>query len=116
MEKYAIPDGVKTIDNKTFSSRLDLHEIDIPSSVVTIYDEAFLGSSIEIFKVDSNNVNYASSDDGLALIDKNTKTILQFSKANIEEYTIPDGIETIGMRSFENSNVKKLCLRILQQK
>ena len=110
VEKYAIPDGVKTIDNKTFSCRLDLHEIDIPSSVVTIYDEAFLGSSIEIFKVDSNNVNYASSDDGLALIDKNTKTILQFSKANIEEYTIPDGIETIGMRSFENSNVKKVVL------
>ena len=89
---------------------MDLHEIDIPSSVVTIYDEAFLGSSIDIFKVDPNNVNYASSDDGLALIDKNTKTIMQFSKANIEEYTIPDGIETIGMRSFENSNVKKVVL------
>ena len=102
--------NVVYIRGRAFGGCTNLHEIDIPSSVVTIYDEAFLGSSIEIFKVDSNNVNYASSDDGLALIDKNTKTILQFSKANIEEYTIPDGIETIGMRSFENSNVKKVVL------
>ncbi len=119
-----IPDGVKTIQFNTFIYCNKLSYVKIPNSLTSIGWDAFLGceslTSIEIprylnsigeksflgcnnltsIEVDNNNSNYTSIDG--VLYSKDMKKILKYpAKKDDISYNIFDGVETIGIGSFQ---------------
>lgn len=76
LEKVAFGDNVNKIENWAFSYSTNISEFDV-----------------------SENNQYYSSADGI-LLSKDKREIVKFTKPEATEYTIPDGVETIGVDAF----------------
>ena len=92
--------GLTSIGNSTFSGCSSLSSVVIPERVTSIGGGAFSGcSSLENFDVDKNNLNYASSEDGKMLLNKDKTLLLAFPTAS-GDVTIPEGVTSIGNTAF----------------
>lgn len=86
-----------------------LNEISVPSNVVYINEDSFVGcSSLSAINVEEENTNYTSID-GL-LVDKNKTKIIDIPQA-ITKISIPDSFTSIEAKAFSIcSSVEELTL------
>ena len=126
-----IPDGVTSIGIQAFydcdelsaitlSSNLKsigdfafyyttLGSVDIPASVTSIGECAFLNAGLETINVDSNNANYESIDG--VLFDKGHTKLIQYPELKeATTYMVPEGVETIGCNAFDSSQLTSIVL------
>ncbi len=107
----AIKDGVEWVSSYQIRNSPDIKKVIIPASVTNIYKRAF-GHSIllEEFSVSEENKNYSSVDGVLFNKDK-TELVLYPCAKKDEEYTVPEGVTSIGEKAFRfASNLKKVVL------
>ena len=104
-----IPESVTSIGTYAFSNCTSLASINIPKSVTNIGGNAFSGDSkLTSIVVDTNNLNYSSSN-GI-LYDKNKTTLVAYPSAS-GNITIPSTVKKIGNSSFtSNSNIRSVSI------
>ena len=94
LTKYTIPNSVKEICREVFADCTSLTSITIPNSVTEIEDGVFLGcTSLKAFYG-----KFATADNRSLVIDGK---LIAFAPAGLTEYTIPDGVSSIGYNAFE---------------
>ena len=94
LTKITIPDGVTSIGRGAFL-KTALTNITIPDSVTSIGDSAFSGcTSLAAFYG-----KFASEDNRCLIVDG---VLNSFAPAKITEYTIPDGVTSIGDGAFQS--------------
>lgn len=95
LTSIAIPNSVIEIGNYTFSECSSLTSVSIPNSVTEIGRGAFACCT----KLKAFYGKYASSDNRCLVIDG---VLNSFAPAGLIEYTIPNGITSIGDSAFES--------------
>lgn len=98
LESVTISDGVESIGTYSFSS-CAIKYIYIPKTIKTISSDSFINNSLS-FDVSEDNANFLSLNG--VLFNKDKTSILSYRKNDENEYTIPDGVTTIGEDSFYN--------------
>ena len=77
-----------------------LTSVTIPDSVTSIGSSPFAGcGSLTNLRVDTNNPNYSSSDDGKILYNKGKTKLIAYPSAS-GDVIIPDGVTSIGNQAF----------------
>ena len=99
LHSIVIPSSVTKISDYAFYYCKNLTSIDIPSSVTSIGNNSFYGCSKLTIRVDENNQNYSTSEDGKVLFNKNKTTLICYPSVN-DDYTVPDSVTTIGEWAF----------------
>ena len=124
-EKLEIRDGTTSIENRAFYNRTDITSIVIPDSVTSIGDEAFnycaslsdivIGSGVTNIgkgalsncpfltniKIADDNKYYSIDSHGV-LFNKDKTVLIKYPNgSSATEYTIPDGVTSIGEGAFE---------------
>ena len=95
LQNIQIPNSVTSIKEYAFLGCFSLQRIHIPNSVTIIWRDAFLGCSAS-FDVDVNNPHYTSID--RALYSKDRKKLI---KGNTKkDFIIPYGVTSIGDCAF----------------
>ena len=104
-----INDGSRILLQYSFKDCSLLNEISVPSNVVYINEDSFVGcSSLSAINVEEENTNYTSID-GL-LVDKNKTKIIDIPQA-ITKISIPDSFTSIEAKAFSIcSSVEELTL------
>lgn len=104
LEVVNIPDNVRAIDDYSFGSCGNLRSVSFGSGLSYLSSMAFYNCILlEEFVVSPSNQNFYSDSNGV-LYDKNMSTIVRFpSNLNIANYSIPNGVTTIGARCFNNN-------------
>ncbi|MBQ3634369.1 MAG: leucine-rich repeat domain-containing protein, partial [Bacteroidales bacterium] len=98
LKSVEIPSSVTSIGNYAFLGCRGLESVEIPSSATSIGDGAFAGcSGLESIKVDKNNTRYDSRGDCNAIIETVTNTIV----AGCKNTVIPSSVTRIGERAFQ---------------
>ena len=118
--EYSIPNSVTSIGDGVFSGCSNLRSITIPDSVTSIGEGAFGGCNIQSITIDAvaGDVSYikeifgankiagyigkCASADGLCIIKDGT--LLDFLYKGQSEYSIPNGVITIGKEMFKGCN------------
>lgn len=96
-----IPDCVTEIGDWAFYQCFNLKKITIPANVETIGVDLFYGCiSLDSINVDAKNKKYSSYDG--VLFNKNRTELIAYPNAKGSDYTIPDGVSTIGYGAFES--------------
>ena len=104
LTSVVIPDSVTKIYNYAFSGCSSLESVVIPDSVTSIDSHAFYCcSSLTNLRIDTNNPNYSSSDDGKILYNKDKTKLIAYPSAT-GDVTIPDGVTSIGNRAFQSNS------------
>ena len=125
-ESFTVPDGVKEIDDSAFSDCEALESITLPDSLEKIGDSAFDGcKALESIKIPASvteivftafddcealcsitvargNEEYKSIDG--VLYSDGGKTLFIYPKGKDDEFTVPDGVKTIGDYAFSDCN------------
>jgi hypothetical protein len=96
-----IPDGVAIIGSSAFQNCAGLTSVTIPAGVASIGEYAFdsCGSLLTI-AVDPQNTNFSSLD-GI-LLNGNQTTLIQYPGGKAGNYTIPNGVTSIGNFAFDS--------------
>lgn len=103
-----IPDPVTAIGESAYQNCTALRTVTIGSGVTSIVNPFYLCPSLERITVDTDNAAFADIDG--VLMTKDGKTLVTYPNAKAAEYTIPDGIETIGSYAFGSCNgVRKVA-------
>ena len=105
LKEIKLPSTLVTIGYGAFYDCSDLTEIFIPASVESISSEAFRDcSNLVKITVDEENGYYSNDADGV-LFNKDKTTLLLYPLGKKDtEYTVPDGVTTIGSYAFGNSS------------
>lgn len=100
-------EGLETIETHAFGNCTSLKELNLPSTVTTIEDEAITAAEhLSAINVAEGNTVYTA--DGVALYDAaKTRLILYAVFNSTEQYTLPSTLETIGGYSFSSSSKLK---------
>lgn len=112
LEVVNIPDNVRSIGDYSFGSCHNLRSVSFGSGLSYLGSMAFYNCmSLNEFVVSPSNQNFCSDSNGV-LYDKNMSTIVRFpSDLNIANYSIPNGVNTIGARCFnKNQHIVNLTL------
>ena len=95
-----MPEGLKTIGEYAFAWT-PIMNFQIPASVTSIGYRVLYGcQNVESIVVKDNNTNYDSRDNSNAIIDKTSNTVIQGCKNTV----IPQSVKTIGNSAFEQLN------------
>ena len=110
IESVTIPNSVRLLGDGAFCSCKNLKTLNIPASVEEIGRGSSLvaGSGVTSITVDAGNIHYIDVNGVLFTADR--KTLVAFPVgSDMEEYTIPDGTETVFSVVFEgDSSIKKV--------
>lgn len=99
LEEVVLPYGVSSLGDQVFFNCFGLTEITLPATLEKIGLAPFGWTSIEKFKVDSQNQFYAVKDN--LLCDKKGKVVIACPNAlNATVVTVPSGVEEIGDGAF----------------
>ncbi len=100
-----ISDGVTGIGYRAFMSCSGLTNIIIPDSVTSIGQEAFYYcSELVNITIDPDNDSYSSDEYGV-LFNRDKTALVYYPEGHRRtNYTIPDGVVSIGYRSFLNNS------------
>lgn len=98
LEEYNIPNGVTTIGSYAFYNCTSLVSVTLPNSIRDVRDGAFSGcESLSAFYG-----KLVSNDNRCIIKVWGGKNILScFASAGLTNYTIPEGVDSIGSRAFE---------------
>lgn len=97
LTNVTIPESVVSIDNFAFYGCTSLISVTIPSSVINIGGGAFSGcSGLEEIFVKQGNSIYESRNDGKAIIEKKSNTLI----IGLKNTTIPNDVTSIGDYAF----------------
>ncbi len=131
LQEVILPEGVTSIGKQAFSACSDLESVSLPASVTSIGRDAFDPPNLLSVNVDQGNAVYSSVDGVLFSKDKKTMIFCPKGKSgsfaipsgvkvigksafalcrNLIGITIPDGVEKIGERAFDNSGITSLEL------
>ncbi len=134
LSTVTLPKGVTTIGKEAFANCDELISVTIPNSVTTIGTWAFYGckalSSVTIpesvisigeipffdcpaltsIEVDSNNPQYSSLDG--VLFNKDKTSLIQYPAGKQGDYSIPNGVITIGPDAFRSCGDALLSITI----
>lgn len=99
LTQIKIPDTVTTIQTGAFGGCNLVTSIYIPSKVVKLGGDLFIGNSLKTIEVSPENLNYES--DAGSLYIKGKKELLFFAKG-VGTAVIPEGVERIWSNSFMN--------------
>ena len=110
LERVTIPEGVTTIGQAAFSECNSLTNVNIPSTVRLMGANPFQGcDALSEMTIASDNKVFQVVDD--ALINRQYKELTAFLNHGSTEYTIPEGIVTIGWNAFsECTALKKVTI------
>lgn len=100
-----IPEGVKSIGDNCFASCSVLETVTLPTSLDKLGGNLFLNCpNLKKFEGECELI----WDDGVLLVDSSGE-ILMFVGKDIEDYSIPEGVTSLGYRSFMDlPNLKSL--------
>ncbi len=107
-----IPDTVETIGSGAFASCSLLRSVKIGKGLKKLEDNPFSGCELlSKIEVSSDN-DYFSSDDKGVLFNKNKTVLISFPAGlALSEYTVPEGVKTIGISAFaDNSKITAVNL------
>ncbi|MGD0350484.1 MAG: leucine-rich repeat protein [Verrucomicrobiota bacterium] len=94
-----IPNSVTSIGAGAFVDDYSLTNVTIPASVTTIGDQAFVYcTSLTSITVNASDPAYSSVDG--VLFDKSQTLLIQYPGGKGRNYTIPNGVTTIGGEAF----------------
>ena len=97
-----IPDSVTSIGYGAFSGCRRLTTITIPDSLTSIGEAAFMASSLNSIIISNTHPTYEVIDG--ALFDKLNKKLIHYPDTYQDDsYTIPEGIQIIGVGAIANS-------------
>ena len=98
--EYAVPDGVETLGEYSFTDSLKLTTVALPASLTNVANFAFpLCSSLSRLTVSPDNPRFRSVD-GI-VFSADGKTLYLYPPGRDEaEYVVPDGVETIADYAF----------------
>ncbi len=95
-----LPSSLVIINDNAFRSCRALESIIIPKGVEKIQEEAFYNClNLKEINADSENNNFISID-GVLFNNNMTNLIVVPYGKNLEEYTVPDGVEVISKSAF----------------
>ena len=96
LTSVTIPNSVTTIGDEVFISCTGLTSITIPKSVTKIGDGIFTATGLETIIVENSNPVYDSRDNGNAIIETKTNTLI----AGCKNTVIPGSVTTINDFAF----------------
>lgn len=100
LKEFIIPSGMKTIADETFYGCKSIKSIEIPKDLEEVGMDAFRDcSKLTAVNVVADNRSY-SSEDGMLLNKSGDELITCPPGKQLEEYTIPSKIKTIGAHAF----------------
>lgn len=101
VDRIVIPANVTSIDNHAFDKCTHLKGITIPEKLTYIHASEFDGCEglLDII-VDENNERFCSIDG--VMFSKDTTELVYYPAGREGEYTIPEGVTTIGYHAFYN--------------
>ena len=127
LTSVTIPEGVTSIGNSVFSGCANLTSITIPESVTSIGYRAFQGCNLISLTIPKNvsliggaafscpvdvstdNPNFIVKDN--VLFSKDLSTLVLYpSSLSAKEYTIPNGVITIGEMAFFESSLTEIII------
>lgn len=99
-----IPEGVRELDSSTFVRCENLTSITIPNSINKIWHSTFNDCT----GLRSFRGKFSSADHHCLIIDGE---LMRFAPAGLTEYTIPEGVTTIGWQTFAyNNDLERITL------
>lgn len=108
--EYAIPGTVTRIGEGAFDISFFLKKLIIPASVTEVgLDQFMLMRALETYEVDA--ANPALKVENGALLSKDGTMLYPYPKAlAADEFVIPQGVETLPMRCFDESGLGRLVV------
>ncbi len=104
-----LSDKLHSISDYTFNKCTYLESISLGSKLSSISKYAFSdANNLRNITISDEN-EYLKSVDNV-VYSKDGKTLVLFSKARTGEFTVPDGVETIGTYAFWNCRISKVNL------
>lgn len=104
-----LSDKLYSISDYTFNKCTYLESISLGSKLSSISKYAFSDANNLRYITISDENEYLKSVDNV-VYSKDGKTLVLFSKARTGEFTVPDGVETIGTYAFWNCRISKVNL------
>ncbi len=109
-KKVVLSDGVKVIDKETFNGCKYLTELEIGSTVEEIAYNALWAPNLRSITVAEDNP-YFSSVDGVLFNKEKTKLIYYPMGKNASSYSVPDGVTALNSFAiYNNTNLENLTL------
>ena len=101
LEEITIPDNITSIERQAFAACSSLSSITIPNSVTSIGINVFGGCT----NLSAFYGKFASADNRALVIDGQLSA---FAPYGLTEYSIPDGVTTIGKYAFYRCNLTSI--------
>lgn len=108
LSEVELSEGLQYIEDQAFSQCLTLRDITLPSSVINVASNAFVGCDINIHVADGSDTY---REENGVLFTADGKNLLRGGSSLAGEYTVPAGVEQIAPYAFaDNSGLTAVTL------